>query len=110
MALVLLVPHKMKMTYSRKVSTVETMDNRSQGMAHGGEEECTYLEKHLGICGNHLIEAKRHGHKFDHVPLWKRTAPALQCCNLQCEAFPFERLIKLLFTTPDKLSRVFHTD
>ena len=46
-----------------------------------GEQECTYLEKHLGssptdnsyICKKHYFEAKRHGHEHEHVPSWKES-------------------------------------
>jgi len=67
------------------------------------------------IFRKHLIEAKRHGHKDDYIPSWKCTAPshtASRCCSPPCKNFPIERLIKprALFTSPDKLSEVFHTD
>ena len=89
--------------------------------------ERTYLQHHLGtsltdndiICRKHLLEAQRHGHNIDHIPSWKLNkedsphSPASSCSNPQCENPLSDRLIKPLFTTPNKLAEVFltkHTD
>ena len=88
---------------------METRTIRSHGMLHGVKQKvCTYLEKHLSmspqdspfICKKHLVEARRHGHKYDHVPSWK-TSPSSarefskqQCSNPQYNNVEYDKLIK----------------
>ena len=83
-----------------------------------------YLEKHLGmspqdstfICKKHLVEARRHGHKYDHVPSWK-TSPSSarefskqQCSNPQCNNVEYDKLVKPFFVSNDKLNELFGTE
>ena len=61
-------------------------DNQKSRYATWGKTERMYLEKHLGmspqdstfICKKHLVEARRHGHKYDHVPSWKTSPSSAQ--------------------------------
>ena len=82
--------------------------------------ERVYLEKHLGvsphnqcfICKKHLVEARRHGHELDHIPSWKSSSNDLQsskqqCSNPHCNNSECDKLIKAMFTTSDKLNKLF---
>ena len=95
-------------------------DNQQSRYDSWGKMERVYLEKHLGvsphnrcfICKKHLVEACRHGHELDHIPSWKSSSNDLQsskqqCSNPHCNNSECDKLIKTLFTTSDKLSKLF---
>ena len=95
-------------------------DNQQSRYDSWGKMECVYLEKHLGvsphnqcfICKKHLVEARRHGHELDHIPSWKSSSNDLQsskqqCSNPHCNNSECDKLIKAMFTTSDKLSKLF---
>ena len=95
-------------------------DNQQSRYDSWGKMERVYLEKHLGvsphnqcfICKKHLVEARRHGHELDHIPSWKSSSNDLQsskqqCSNPHCNNSECDKLIKAMFTTSDKLSKLF---
>ena len=99
-------------------------DNQKSRYATWGTTERMYLEKHFGmspqdntfICKKHLVEARRHGHKYDHVPSWKTSPSSVQefnkqqCSNPQCNNVEYDKLIKPLFASHDQLTELFEIE
>jgi len=90
---------------------------------------CHVGGKHLGkplsdsalVCRRHLLEAKRYGQRYEHIPLWKTVincnlgpspgslSPSKKCCSSKCENKGCSKLIKPTFTNNDKLAEIFLT-